>query len=58
MKSKISTLIITKNNEETIEKTLLSLKNLSNEIIVVDSVSTDKTVEILKKNRATVIVKE
>src|SRR3990167_5839805 len=58
MKSKISTLIITKNNEETIEKTLLSLKNLSNEIIVVDSVSTDKTVEILKKNRATAIVKE
>ena len=58
MKSKISTLIITKNNEETIGKTLLSLKGLTSEIVVVDSNSNDRTANILKKYKAKVIVKE
>ena len=49
MKSNISALIITKNNEETIEKTFQSLKRLTSEIIVVDGSSIDKTVDILKK---------
>ena len=56
MKSKISVLTITKNSEETIEKTLLSLKGLTSEIIVVDSESTDQTVNILKKYKARIFI--
>ena len=54
MKSNISALIITKNNEETIEKTFQSLKRLTSEIIVVDGSSIDNTVDILKKYKAKV----
>ena len=48
MKVRLSVLIITKNNEETIEKTIESVKNFD-EIIVVDSCSTDKTREKVHK---------
>src|SRR3990167_6572978 len=58
MKSKISVLTITKNSEETIEKTLMSLKGLTSEIIVVDSESTDQTVNILKKYKARIFIKK
>ncbi len=49
MKIKISLLTATKNSQETIEKTLLSAKNLVNEIIVVDNLSKDQTINIAKK---------
>lgn len=58
MKTRISALIITKDNEETIEKTLLSLKDFTSEIVVVDSKSKDKTVEILEKYKVKVLIKE
>ena len=44
--NKISATIITKNEEESIERCILSLKKIADEIIVIDSFSTDKTEEI------------
>lgn len=44
----ITTQILTKNNEKTIERTLQSLKSLPTEIIIADLGSTDKTIEICK----------
>jgi len=41
--------MITKNAEEMLERSLKSVKNLVDEIVVVDDYSTDKTVEIAKK---------
>ncbi len=46
---KISTIIITKNEEKNIERCLNSLVEISDEIIVVDSFSNDKTEEICNK---------
>lgn len=54
MKVSLSLLIITKNAEETIEKTLESVKNLVDEIVIVDNYSCDKTVEIAKRHQAKV----
>ena len=48
MKEKISTIVITFNSEATIEKCLKSAMSISDEIIIVDSFSTDRTVEICK----------
>lgn len=45
----ISAVIITKNEERNIERCLISLKGVADEIIVVDSFSTDKTAEICKR---------
>ena len=45
---KISTVIITQNSEKFIEKCLRSVLPFSDEIIIVDSYSTDKTPEIAK----------
>lgn len=56
MKSKLSLLIITKNAQVLIEKTLESVKGLVDEIIVVDDYSGDKTVEIAKKYGAKVFL--
>lgn len=50
MKIKISVLIITKNNQETIEKTIKSVKDFD-EIVIIDSISRDKTIEIIKKSK-------
>jgi len=47
---KLSAVIITFNEEEHLEKCLSSLVNLADEIVVVDSFSTDKTPEICKKH--------
>lgn len=54
---KISVTIITHNEEENIEDCLKSVR-WADEIIVVDSYSTDKTVEICKKYNAKVIAKK
>jgi tetratricopeptide (TPR) repeat protein len=50
----ITTQILTKNNEATIERTLESLKGVPGEIVVADLGSTDNTVEICKKHGAKV----
>jgi len=47
--NKISTVVLTKNEETNIERCLKSALTLSDEIIVVDSLSDDRTVEIAKK---------
>lgn len=52
---KISAFIITKNEEKRISKAIESIKNLVEEIIVVDSGSTDDTVSIATKLGAKVI---
>jgi len=52
---KLSGVIIAFNEEKNIERCLLSLKNVVDEIIVVDSFSTDKTQEICHKHGAIVI---
>ena len=52
---KISAVIITFNEEDRLEDALISCSGIADEIIVVDSFSTDKTAEIAKKNGAVVI---
>ncbi len=42
----ISAVIITKNEERNIERTIRALKQVADEIIIVDNFSIDKTVEI------------
>jgi len=51
-----SGVIITYNEERHIESCIRSLKSVADEIIVVDSYSTDKTVEICKSYNVTVIM--
>ncbi|HKR07164.1 MAG TPA: glycosyltransferase family 2 protein [Bacteroidia bacterium] len=46
--SRISAVVITYNEERNIERCLKSLQNISDEIIVIDSFSTDRTEEICK----------
>ena len=58
MSAKLSVLMITKNAAETLEKSLASIKKIADEIIVVDSKSTDRTVEIAQNYLAKVYVKE
>lgn len=48
-KPKISVIVITKNEELDIAQCLNSVKHLANEIVLVDSGSTDQTLEIAKK---------
>ena len=49
MEAKISTCIITYNEEDNIERCIRSVLPFSDEVVVVDSLSKDKTVEIAKK---------
>jgi glycosyltransferase involved in cell wall biosynthesis len=58
MSAKLSVLMITKNAAETLEKSLASIKKIADEIIIVDSKSTDRTVEIAKNYLAKVYIKE
>lgn len=58
MKNRISALLISKNNQDTIEKTLVSLRKLTNDIVVIDGISKDKTILIAKKYAKKVLVKE
>lgn len=53
-KTILSATIITLNEEKDLQKTLESIKDLVDEIVVVDSGSSDKTVEIAKRFRAKV----
>ena len=53
--SKISAVIITYNEELFIDKCLASINGIADEIIVVDSFSTDATEEICKKYHATFV---
>ena len=56
MKSNVSLLTITKNAQETLEKTLLSVEGLVDEIIIIDDYSTDGTLAIAKKYRAKIFL--
>lgn len=56
--SKLSVAIIAFNEERIIDKTLLSLSNLADEIIFVDSFSTDKTPIIAKNYQVTLFQKK
>lgn len=51
----IAAIILTKNEELHIERCIASLKGVCDEVFVVDSFSTDRTVEIAKKLGATVL---
>ncbi len=55
---KLSAIIITYNEEEHLDKCLSSLLDVADEIIVVDSYSTDKTKEICKRYPVTFIEQE
>ncbi len=54
----LSVVIITKNEEKNIVKCLEKIKNIANEIIIIDSFSTDKTKEIVNNIKANIIFKE
>ena len=56
--TKISTFIIAKNEEKHIARAINSLKDIVSEIILIDSGSTDRTVEIAQNLGATIIHKE
>lgn len=55
MKSSIAVIILTYNEEKNIEKCLKSVTGWTQEILIVDSYSTDKTLEIANKYSAVVI---
>jgi glycosyltransferase involved in cell wall biosynthesis len=44
----LSVLILTKNEEKNIKRVIESVKDIADEIVVLDSGSTDRTVEIAK----------
>ena len=48
--SDITAFILTYNEEKHIERCLLSIKNIAKRIIIIDSYSTDNTLNILKKH--------
>jgi len=50
----LSILMITKNSEELLEQSLSSVSELSDNIVIVDDYSTDNTVTIAKKYKATI----
>ena len=49
MSAKLSAFIITKNEENKIEKTLKNIKDIVDEIVIIDGYSTDRTCSIAKK---------
>jgi len=55
---KISFVILTKNEEKNIKRAIESIKDIADEILVIDSGSTDKTIDIAKSYGANVIFNE
>lgn len=55
---KLSVIILTKNEEKNIQRTIKSVKDIADEVLVIDSGSTDKTIEIAKSLGACVIFNE
>lgn len=55
MEKKITTIILTYNEELNIQKCIDSVKDISRKIIIIDSFSTDKTEEIAKSNNVELI---
>jgi glycosyltransferase involved in cell wall biosynthesis len=55
---KLSTVIITYNEEDKIERCIQSVQDVSDEIIVLDSLSTDRTVELAKSLGAKVSIQK
>ena len=58
MKVKLSAVVITLNEEKNLPRCLKSVKNIVDEIIVVDSGSKDKTIEVAKKFGAKVYLRK
>jgi len=58
MKEKIDAVIICFNEEDVIEDAIKSLKSFAVNILVIDSASTDKTVELAKKSGAHVVIRK
>ena len=56
--NKISAVILTHNNEETIDKCLSSISAIVDEIIVIDDFSTDNTLSIIEKYKCIVYKRE
>lgn len=54
-KNTLSVALATYNEEKNIERCLKSVKNIADEIVIVDGSSQDRTVEIAKKNNAKVL---
>ena len=52
---KLSVVIITKNEDKNIGRCIESVQNIADEIVVIDSFSTDKTEEICKKHQVVFI---
>ena len=57
-KIKLSVALISLNEEENLPKTLNAVKDIADEIIIIDSGSTDKTVEIAKQFNAKIFQEE
>ena len=55
MNSKLSLLMISKDADDLLEKSLKSSKGLVDEIIIIDDFSSDNTLEIAKKFNAKII---
>ncbi len=58
MHNKLSVLMISKNNQDTIARALKSVIGISSQVILIDSKSTDETVNIAKKHKALILSKE
>lgn len=56
--SSLTVIILTKNEEKNIEQSIKSAKQITNNIIVVDSGSVDKTIDLAKKNGAKIYFHE
>ena len=55
MKKKIAIIILSYNSDHIIKKTILAAKKISNNIIIVDSFSRDKTLKIAKSFNCKII---
>ena len=56
--SRLCIIILTKNEEKDIEAAVQNARQCADEVLVVDSGSTDRTVELAKKNGARVVFRE